>query len=322
MTRERILAVRGDGPGDVLLAEPALRALAEDGEVTLLCSAAGRAAVDVIPAVARTVVHDLPWLVADGTPVDPDATRHLIDAVRELAPRRAVIFTSPGQPALPTALLLRLAGVPFVAARSLDRPGPLLDVRLSHDPVEHEVDRNLELVEALGLPAPFDRRIRVDVGRSPVSLPAGAVVIHGSCAPLGPSVSHSSMSALWLDVVEGFRREERPVILTGARGDRCATPLRSAAGVAIDLVGRTTFPELAAVFDAADVVCTARSGAMQLAAAVGTPVVAVMSSEAAIRRQPWMVRHALLSCEGDGPLGPADVVTAAAELVGLQVGSR
>src|SRR5204862_3863339 len=71
-----------------------------------------------------------------------------------LAIDRAVILTSSHQSPLPLALVLRLAGVPTVAATSEDYPGSLLDVRHRVDGEVHEVERGLSLAAAAGFPAP------------------------------------------------------------------------------------------------------------------------------------------------------------------------
>lgn len=294
---DRILAVRTDGFANVLLAEPALRALAMDGEVTLLCGTSARPAVELLPAVSSTLVHDVPWTASDRGVVDSAALHGLVEEIRDLAPSRAVIFTSQRQPVLPTALLLRLAGVPFIAARSLDRAGPLLDIRLSNDPTQHEVERNLELVEALGLPAPFDRRIHVRVGSPPSSVPPCSVVVH-------PGASHASATpppAVWRELIARLAAEGHPVVLTGDHADDAAMALRRDPGVALDLVGRTTLPELAGTLSQASVVCAGNTGSLHLAAAVGTFAVGLFpSSVQPDRWRPWMVDHEIFSCDGTG----------------------
>src|SRR5204863_515154 len=74
-----------------------------------------------------------------------------------LAARRfteAVIFTSFHQSPLPTALVLRLAGIPRIAAISEDYPGSLLDVRHRGDADIPEPERALALARAAGYKLP------------------------------------------------------------------------------------------------------------------------------------------------------------------------
>jgi heptosyltransferase-2 len=66
------------------------------------------------------------------------------------------------------------------------------------------------------------------------------------------------------------------LVVTGGRGDAAAARLvLDAAPTALDLTGRTGLEEWAAVLQACDAVVANDSGAMHLAAAVGTPVTAI-----------------------------------------------
>src|SRR5207237_6992110 len=93
------------------------------------------------------------------------------------------------QSPLPTALLLRLAGVPHVAATSVDYPGSLLDVRHLVDDDIHEVERSLDLVATLGYGlAPEDdgalRILRREAGQVERPFDAPYVVVHpGASVP-------------------------------------------------------------------------------------------------------------------------------------------
>ncbi|KAE8762114.1 glycosyltransferase family 9 protein, partial [Georgenia thermotolerans] len=185
----RVLAVRLDSDGDVLLTGPALRALAATADrLDLLVSPAGRAAGELLPGVAEVVVFDAPWSGYAPPPVDAAAVRALVADLAARRYDRAVVFTSFHQSPLPMALLARLAGVPFVAATSVDYPGSLLDVR-HHRPEGHEAEAALDLARAAGgvLPAGDDGRLAV---RGPLPdvahlVPAGPyVVLHpGASVP-------------------------------------------------------------------------------------------------------------------------------------------
>ena len=109
----RILAVRLDNDGDVLLTGPAVRALAAGGdEVDLLVAPAGRAAAALLPLVNDILVFDPPW--SDSTPAagDPPRSTALVALLRRRSYDQAVVFTSFHQSPLPMALLCRLAGDP------------------------------------------------------------------------------------------------------------------------------------------------------------------------------------------------------------------
>ena len=65
----RALVARLDGAGDVLLAGPAVRAIAVRAEVTMLCGPAGTAAAQLLPGVGDVLTWAAPWVLADPPPV-------------------------------------------------------------------------------------------------------------------------------------------------------------------------------------------------------------------------------------------------------------
>jgi heptosyltransferase-3 len=331
----RVLAVRLDNAGDVLLAGPALRALANGGHrLDLLVSPAGAAAGALLPAVEDLIVFDPPWSGFEPAPVDPVAVQALLTRLSEGGYDRAVIFTSFHQSPLPMALLARLAGIDQVAADCEDYPGSLLDLRhrRSH---EHEVEAGLALATAAGgrLPQGDDGRLRL---RSP--LPASGVdeptqpfvVVHP-----GASVSSRAMApAHARAIVTALTDEGWPVLVTGGGGERdlCAY---AATGPAVDLSGRLTLAGLAGLLGRARALVVGNTGPAHLAAAVGTPVVSLFSPVVpAARWAPYGVPVVLLgdqqapcratrsrACPVPGHpclsgIDPKDVVAAVAELTG------
>jgi len=64
-----VLVVRLDGAGDVLLAGPAVRAVAATNRVTMLCGPRGAAAARLLPRVAGVGVWNCPWVSPQPPPV-------------------------------------------------------------------------------------------------------------------------------------------------------------------------------------------------------------------------------------------------------------
>jgi ADP-heptose:LPS heptosyltransferase len=185
----KVLVARLDSDGDVLLAGPAIRAVAAGAEwVTLLCGPRGQRAAELLPGVDELIVHRAPWIDPEPRALDRSATLALVE---EIASRRfdeALILTSFHQSPLPLALLLRLAGVATVAGTSEDYPGSLLDVRHQVGADLHEVERSLSLVATLGyaLPPGDDGRLAVRQVMSPLEQPLDGpyVVVHpGASVP-------------------------------------------------------------------------------------------------------------------------------------------
>lgn len=308
-----VLVVRLDSAGDVLLAGPAIRAVAAQADrVVLLAGPRGRRAAELLPGVDEIVQWCCPWIDPEPGPVRPDDVLAATELIRRLGVDQAVILTSFHQDPLPTALLLRLAGVAHITAASEDYPGSLLDVR--HRLPEsglHEVERMLSVTAAAGFPPPADMRLRIrlpapDAGRAdgaPRAAGSGApppaagsrryVVVHpGASVPARAPLPQRSA-----EYVRSLSRDGWTVVVTGAPGERPLTAA-VAGGHALDLGGRTTLAELAELLAGAAVLVTGNTGPAHLAAAVGTPVVSLFAPVVPLERwRPWQVPHVVLGAQ-------------------------
>lgn len=300
----RTLAVRLDSMGDVLVTGPAIRALAHGSDaVDLLCGPPGRAAAELLPGVDRVLCWSAPWILADPPPVDPDDVATLTGTVREGGYDRAVIFTSFHQSPLPTALLLRLAGVPWVGAISVDYPGSLLDLRHRVDDDVPEPERALSLAYASGaeLPPGDDGRLRL---RPQIAGPGSGSVGHGQRRTVVLHPGTSAPARAWPP--ERFRAlcsalaQEWDVLVTGGAEERELTAY-VAGECGRDLGGRLGLAELAGVIAGADAIVVGNTGPAHLAAAVGTPVVSLFAPTVpAVRWAPYGVARVLLG-DQDAP---------------------
>jgi ADP-heptose:LPS heptosyltransferase len=287
-----VLVARMDNEGDVLLAGPAVRAAAACAErVTLLCGPRGRHAAELLPGADEVLVHHAGWIDARPLPVDRATTEAFIDELAARKIDRAAILTSFHQSPLPLALLLRLAGVAEIAAVSVDYPGSLLDHRLPDPGDVHEVERALGVVGALGFALPPGDDGRLAIRRRRVA-PSGDpyVVVHPGASVPARAWSPERNAAL----VAALAGQGRRVLVTGGPGERTLT--RIVAGEqGVDLGGATTLAELAEILAAADSIVVGNTGPAHLAAAVGTPVVALYAPTVpSARWRPWRVRHELL----------------------------
>ncbi|ONI67205.1 glycosyl transferase [Kribbella sp. ALI-6-A] len=287
-----VLISRMDNDGDVLLAGPAIRAVAATDRVVLLVSPSGEQAARLLPGVHDVFVWPCPWTGFDPPAVDPVSVSTLVDALRLARVHRALILTSFHQSPLPMALLLRMAGLGWIGASSIDYPGSLLDLRHHPEP-GHEVERALSLVRAAGyeLPDGDDGRLAVRDALPPISLPeAPFVVVHpGASVP-----ARAPGAATARAMVEALVADGHQVVVTGAASERRLTA-QVAAGGGIDLGGRTGFRELAALLKAASCVVVGNTGPAHLAAAVGTPVVSLFAPVVPAESwAPWGVPTVLL----------------------------
>jgi ADP-heptose:LPS heptosyltransferase len=285
-----VLAVRLDNDGDVLLAGPALRALAAGSErLTLLCGPRGRQAAELLPGIDELLVWRAPWIDPEPDPLDRADVDALIARVAALGVDRAVIFGSFHQSPLPTALALRMAGVPWIGATSIDYPGSLLDLRHRIADDVHEVERSVDLVRTAGYDVPEDDRLAVLRPNGPIPERPYVVVHPGASVP-----ARAWAPARNAELVEALAQTGRRVVVTGAPAERELTA-RVAGRTGLDLGGRTTLGGLADVLAGADVVVVGNTGPAHLAAAVGTPVVSLFAPTVpAVRWRPWRVPHELL----------------------------
>jgi ADP-heptose:LPS heptosyltransferase len=179
--------------------------------------------------------------------------------------------------------MLRMAGVPRVAAVSEDYPGALLDVRIPSPPDAPEPDRMRQIAAAAGFPAPpgDDGQLRIIPGRVPDELAATVtdpyVVVH----PGATAGSRTYPPALMREVVDELESVGWTVVVTGGKEDVPLT--REVCGSrfenesVLNLAGRLSLPELAAVLERAAALVVGNTGPAHVAAAVGTPVVSIFS---------------------------------------------
>ncbi|MER7575422.1 glycosyltransferase family 9 protein [Streptomyces sp. NPDC126514] len=273
----KALVVRLDSFGDVLLAGPAVRAVAaHSSEVTMLCGPRGEPAARLLPGVTDVMVWEAPWEGFDPPTVAAADTEGLIRRLRKKAFDTALVLTSFHQSPLPTALLLRLAGVPRIGADSVDHPGRLLDVRHQRLPGRHEAEAALDTAAAMGwLPPPGDDgRLRVVPTPDTIALTGNGpyIVVHpGASAPARAWSPDRCAEAVELLGEAGHR-----VVVTGGP-DEVGLTRKVSGDTAVDLGGRTDPRTLAGVLRIADAVVCGNTGPAHLAAAVGTPVVSLFA---------------------------------------------
>jgi lipopolysaccharide heptosyltransferase II len=306
----KVLCVRLDSMGDVLMTAPAIRAVkqaAPGRSVTLLTSSAGAEIASLVPEIDRVIAYDPPWMKS--TPPRADAAPDHAMATL-LASKRfdaAIIFTLHSQSPLPAAMLCYLAGVPLRMARCRENPYQLLTDWLVEDelaaPFRHDVRRQLDLAARGGFTTADER---LSLGVPPVAATAVEHRLHA--LGIGPGdrwcVLHPGASApsrryppdmfaavaRTLIAEDGYR-----VLVTGSAAERdLVADLAVACGPgAVPLAGDLSLGELAALIQRAPVLLSNNTGPAHIAAAVGTPV-AVLYALTNPQHAPWQVPHRLL----------------------------
>lgn len=310
----RILVMRLDNLGDVLMTGPTFRALRvalPHAELVLLASPGGAAVAPLLPWVDRVETERVVWQDAQGRlPLDPARELAFVDRLRALSADAALILTSFSQTAWPAAYAAYLAGIPVRAGHAPDFGGSLLTHPVAGPAPDHQVERNLHVVRALGVPVVDDAlaaRIPADAAEAATRILAEAgadrtrppvVVLPGaSCAARRYDPARFAAAARELAGREGL-----PVVVAGAeREQELTAEVAARIPGACDLGGRTSVPQLAAVVARAALVLTNDSLGMHLADALRVPVVVAFAgtdreAEWAPRSTPAVTLRRSTSC--------------------------
>jgi lipopolysaccharide heptosyltransferase II len=306
----RILCVRLDAIGDVLMTGPALGALKRalpERTLTLLTSPAGAAAAELLPQVDELIVYPAPWMKHSEPRADSAPDAAMIERLRAGGFDAAAIFTVYSQTPLPAALLCHLAGIPLRAAHCRENPyGLLTDWLREPEPetlVRHEVRRQLDLVAALG-GVPGDERLELSL--PPPAVERAAELLRelglegrGDWLVVHPGSTAPSRRYPAEDYVGACRElaEEHGVglLFTGTPEEReLAEAIRARLpGESSSLAGELELAELAALLERAPLLLAGNTGPVHLAAAVGTPVVDLYALTNP-QHTPWGVRSRVL----------------------------
>jgi ADP-heptose:LPS heptosyltransferase len=301
-TPQRILLLRLERIGDLLMALPAIRdvrSLAPSAEIDLVVGSWNAALARAIPSVTRVMTLDARWLARDAGGLGMPA---LINEARRWRSQRydlAINF----EPDVRSNLLLAFSGAMWTVGWTSGGGGAVLDRSIDFDPGAHTIVNARRLVRTA-----FDRT-PADSARPLITIPDSAVraandrLGASGLRPgprIGMHVSGGRAIKQW-DVSRFAEVAARliddchaTVVLTGSPADR---PLINKVKSAlmprhvVDASGDVDLVELAAMLQQLDLLVTGDTGPMHVAYTVGTPVVAVFGPSAPQRY---------------GPLGPFD----------------
>lgn len=307
---ERLLCVRLDALGDVIMTGPALRALKRahpSRRLTLLTSPAGASVARYLPGVDDVLIYEAPWVKA--TPPRPRSVSDRLMA-RRLRQRRfdgAVIFTVYSQSALPAAQLCYLGDIPRRLAHCRENPYQLLTDWIPdpepHARLRHEVRRQLDLVRHIGA-VPEDDRLKLQLppecftqarrhlralGLDPE---APWVVLHAGATAPSRRYPASAFAAAARQLV---REHGCAVVFTGSPAERALVERirQDMEAPSYSLAGKLTLGALAGVIALAPVLVSNNTGPVHIGAAVGTPIVDLYALTNP-QHMPWGVENRVL----------------------------
>ena len=323
MANERILLVQLADIGDLVLATPAMAALREakpDATIDLFASA------HALPIVPPDLLNCcIPFEKGPRSSSRAFLSRRNLSTLYSLRQRQYDTIVFFHHFTLKAGVLkFRLIAKASGARRTVGLKNPNIAFLTDSLPDEgfgakHEAQYWLDLVGLLGAstqarPASVKRETGTVAATEPADRAAPKVVIHAGSG--GYSSARRWSPERFADVARRLRSKYGcEIVLVGQAGDDTSAVARMLDFEVMDLVGRTTLPQLAEVIHRANLFVGADSGVMHIAAAAGTPVVSIFGPSNYQAWQPW------------APDGQAFVVTSGVECspcsyVGHSIGAR
>lgn len=170
----------------------------------------------------------------------------------------------------------------------------------------HALDRELLLLKGIGVEAAeveFALPI-TDHHRQKVEKLLAAAAVDRSRPLLAINPQATWPTKLWFserfaELADRLAAQGWVVVFTGSPADReeIARIIGAMQAPVANLAGATTLLELAALYDMSGVVVSTDTGPMHIAAATGTPVVAIFGATAPWRTGPWGEQHRVVRLE-------------------------
>jgi ADP-heptose:LPS heptosyltransferase len=300
--------------GDLLMSAPAIasvRQFAPTARIELVVGSWNASLARLIPGIDSVETLDAPWLArgADGA----TNLALLQQAWHWRARHYDLAINFEGD--IRSHGLMALSGAPRRVGFDMAGGGPLLTTRVPFSPDEHTTENAWRLVRtAFNAGAetrtPFRLLPSVDAAKQAEGLLAPFVgrpiiAVHAS----GGRAIKQWPVGRFAEVAARVAIEENAVLLlTGTTGDRgIVDEVRRAlpSGIEVlDLVGEVDLPVLAAMLSRCRLLITGDTGPMHLAAAVGTPIVAVFGPSMPWRYAPISAPHRVVRI--DLPCAPCN----------------
>lgn len=269
--------------GDAVMTMPAVRALRKaypGAGISLL------ARPSILPLFERD--PNLDSLISYGEKFRGILGRlRLAFSVRRMGFSKAVLF----QNAFDAALIAFLAGIPERIGYNRDGRGKLLTRPVpfnGDDRKLHHIRYYLDLLRAAGIPAEYSRPFIYLELEERLSARKVLSVLRRPVLGINPGAAYGSAKRWfperYVEVADRFISDTSgSVVLFGGNNEKeIATEIEKLMGrgtpEALNLAGRTTLRELAALISECDVMVANDSGPMHIGYAVGTPLVGIFGS--------------------------------------------
>jgi lipopolysaccharide heptosyltransferase II len=307
---ERILLLRLERIGDLLMTLSAfdmIRARAPNAHVHLVVGSWNKSLAELVPGIGSIETLDAPWLIRD----EPGATVPTLVSRAKAWRTKAFDLAINFEPDIRTNVLLALSGASTRVGYRSGGGGALLTHALDYLPREHTAANAERLVDTA---LPSSRGVASRIGYARLVVPEAAkreaghhLVGAKSSRLVGLHASGGRLVKQWAperfaQVGSLIAREfGATIVLTGIAEDRPLLDRIKAALPAdvasIDVSGAVEIPVMAGLLERLALFISADTGPMHLAAAVGTPVVALFGPSDPLRYGPLSDRGRVVTAD-------------------------
>jgi len=319
---KKILCIRADNMGDLIMTTPALRALKETFgcSITVLTSRMGNIISPFIEEIDDVIVHDVPWIKTNNL-FDANSLASLIEKIKQQNFDAAIIFTVYSQNPLPAAMLAYMAGIPRRLAYCRENPYELLtNWVIEKEPldfIQHQVQRDLDLVATIGANTRSDK-LSIKVNENAVttaykklreinfSRDDDWIIFH-------PGVSEEKRRYpldSWIELGKIISKQLRKkILITGSAAEKnlAETIQQGIGNAAYVAAGLFSIEEFIAIVGEASLVISVNTSTVHIAAATQTPVI-VLYALTNPQHTPWKVPSKVLPFPVDEALKSTNAI--------------
>ncbi len=307
---KKILVVRLDNMGDLLMSTPAIRALKEsfNGQISVLTSSMAAGIAKNIPEIDEIISFDVPWVKTTHASFSTDFLS-LVDVLKAKQFDAAVVFTVFSQNPMPAILLTYLADIPLRLAYCRENPYELLTYWVPDEEpysfIKHQVERDLDLVAKIGATTSNDllsiqipdawESTQKKLDKNSIDLQKPWLILH----PGVSEIKRQYPTKNWIEVgkrlVVDFGYQ---LLLTGSASEKELTDeIQQGIGTnAFSIAGLLNLDEFICLIKEASLLLSVNTGPVHIAAATQTPVV-VLYAQTNPQHTPWKTPNKVLFFE-------------------------
>ena len=283
----------GGWVGDMVLLTPALRALKQaypESNVSLLLRPLVANLMETHPYVDTRIVDTK----TDGR------LKSLTRLVRQIRADAFDVAVVLHPTSFRNALLPFLAQVPMRVGTNINGRGMLLTASRKDDTRVHEVHRYLRVLQLLDIDTSLDSLEfwHTDTERRIIQDLLDAKNVSSTDRLIALNLGTTWRTKRWdtanfAAVIEQIARlaPDVRIVLTGSSNESALVEALPTSLPIINLVGKTSILQLGALLERCEVCLTCDSGPMHIAAAVGTPTVALFGPTDPVRHRPYSNGH-------------------------------